>query len=178
MLASAIETVKASVPSTRLSSTASKLSVAVALPAARFSEQRSAAVAGLLEHTASVPVQNLIQLLLRRGRIEQLPRVAAEFRRLDDRRQGITHATATSATALTPDEVRALTARLEQSTGGRVELHVEVLGDQGDDLINGQISTDTLAGGQGDDTIIAAAAGEIDETFVLSTALLSALNAL
>jgi F-type H+-transporting ATPase subunit delta len=89
-------------------------------------EQRSAAVAALLEHTASVPVQNLIQLLLRRGRIEQLPRVAAEFRRLDDRRLGITHATATSATALTPDEVRALTARLEQSTGGRVELHVEV----------------------------------------------------
>ena len=83
-------------------------------------------MAGLLEHTASVPVQNLIQLLLKRGRIEQLPRVAAEFRRLDDRRLGITHATATSATALTPDEVRALTARLEQSTGGRVELRVEV----------------------------------------------------
>ena len=89
-------------------------------------DQRSVAVAALLEHTASRPVQNLVQLLLRRGRIEGLPRVAAEFRRLDDARQGITHATATSATALTPDEIRALTARLEQSTGGRVALDVQV----------------------------------------------------
>jgi F-type H+-transporting ATPase subunit delta len=89
-------------------------------------DQRSMAVAGLLEGTASGPVQNLIQLLLRRGRIEELGRVAAEFRRLDDRRQGITHATVTSAAPLTSDEVRALTARLEQSTGGRVALDTEV----------------------------------------------------
>jgi F-type H+-transporting ATPase subunit delta len=89
-------------------------------------DQRSVAVAALLAETASQPVQNLIQLLLRRHRIEQLPRVAAEFRRLDDQRQGITHATATSAAALTPDEVRALTARLEQSTGGRIALDVQV----------------------------------------------------
>jgi len=89
-------------------------------------DQRSVAVAGLLKGIAADPVQNLIQLLLRRGRIEELPRVAAEFRRLDDRRQGITHATATSAAALTPDEVRALTQRLEQSTGGRIALDVQV----------------------------------------------------
>ena len=36
---------------------------------------------------------NLIGLMLRRGRIQQLPRVAAEFRRLDNERQGITLAT-------------------------------------------------------------------------------------
>ena len=89
-------------------------------------DQRSMAVAGLLKGTASGPVQNLVQLLLRRGRIEELGRVAAEFRRLDDRRQGITHATVTSAAPLTPDEVRALTARLEQSTGGRIALETEV----------------------------------------------------
>jgi F-type H+-transporting ATPase subunit delta len=71
-------------------------------------------------------VLNLIGLLLRRGRIEELPRLAAEFRRLDDERQGITHATATSASKLTADEVRALTQRLEQFTGGRVELDVQV----------------------------------------------------
>jgi F-type H+-transporting ATPase subunit delta len=69
---------------------------------------------------------NLIGLLLRRGRIEELPRLAAEFRRLDDERQGITHATATSASPLTADEVRALTQRLEQYTGGRIQLDVEV----------------------------------------------------
>ena len=69
---------------------------------------------------------NLIGLLLRRGRIEELPRLAAEFRRLDDERQGITHATATSASPLTKDEVAALTKRLEQYTGGRIELDLEV----------------------------------------------------
>ena len=89
-------------------------------------DQRSVAVAGLLQGIASDPVQNLVQLLLRRGRIEQLPRVAVEFRRLDDRRQGITHATVTSAAPLSPDEVRALTARLEQSAGGRIALDTKV----------------------------------------------------
>ena len=89
-------------------------------------DQRSVAVAALLKGVASGPVQNLIQLLLKRGRIEELGRVAAEFRRLDDRRQGITHASVTSAAPLTPDEVRALTARLEASTGGRVALDTEV----------------------------------------------------
>jgi F-type H+-transporting ATPase subunit delta len=74
----------------------------------------------------SRPVLNLIGLMLRRGRIDQLPRIAAEFRRLDNARQGITIATATSAAALTPDEVRALTQRMEQFTGGRVELDLQV----------------------------------------------------
>ena len=72
------------------------------------------------------PVLNLIGLMLRRGRIDQLPRVAAEFRRLDNARQGITLATATSAAPLSPEDVRALTARMEQFTGGRVELDLQV----------------------------------------------------
>ncbi|HEY7968836.1 MAG TPA: ATP synthase F1 subunit delta [Candidatus Limnocylindrales bacterium] len=74
----------------------------------------------------STPARNLVLVMVRRGRIEQLPRVAAEFRRLDDRRQGITLATATSAVALTDPEVRALTARLEQMTGGRIALQTDV----------------------------------------------------
>ena len=89
-------------------------------------ERRAAVLTDLLGERASGPVQNLIQLLLRRGRIEALPLVAVEFRRLDDDRQGITHATATTAAALTPDEVGALTERLERSTGRRVALDVEV----------------------------------------------------
>jgi F-type H+-transporting ATPase subunit delta len=89
-------------------------------------DQRSVALAGLLQGVATTGPSNLVQLLLKRGRIEELPRVAAEFRRLDDRRQGITHATVTSASALTPDEIRALTARLEQSTGGRIALDTVV----------------------------------------------------
>src|SRR5262245_19781308 len=74
----------------------------------------------------SGPARSLISLLVRRGRIEQLPRVAAEYGRLDDQRQGIVHATATSALPLTDTEVRALTARLEQMTGGTVALQTEV----------------------------------------------------
>jgi F-type H+-transporting ATPase subunit delta len=89
-------------------------------------ERRAEALAEMLGERVSRPIQNLIQLMLRRGRIDDLRRVAVEFRRLDDRRQGITHATATSATDLTQDEVRALTARLEETTGGRIELDVEV----------------------------------------------------
>ena len=89
-------------------------------------ERRAEALREMLGDRASKPVQNLIQLMLRRGRIDDLRRVAAEFRRLDDKRQGVTHATATSATELTKDEVRALTARLEETTGGRIALDVEV----------------------------------------------------
>ncbi len=77
--------------------------------------------AGLL-----TPARNLVELLVRRGRIEQMPRVAEEFRRLDDIRQGIIHATATSALPLTDTETRALTARLEQMTGGRIALQTDV----------------------------------------------------
>jgi F-type H+-transporting ATPase subunit delta len=74
----------------------------------------------------SRPVLNLIILLLRRGRIELLPRVAEEFARLDDLRNHIIHATATSAAPMGPDEVRALTTRLGELTGGRVELATDV----------------------------------------------------
>ena len=81
-------------------------------------ERRSKAV--------SRPVLNLVLLMLRRRRIEQLPRVAAEFRRLDNQRKGITQASATSAAELTPAELEALTNKLEQFTGGRVELDVAV----------------------------------------------------
>jgi F-type H+-transporting ATPase subunit delta len=89
-------------------------------------ETRTAMADSVFGKVVSRPVLNLIGLMLRRGRIEQLSLVAAEFRRLDNARQGITLATATSAAALSPDEIRALTARMEQLTGGRVELDVQV----------------------------------------------------
>ena len=51
-----------------------------------------------------------------------------------------------------------------------------VLGDQGDDEVNGQGATNTIAGGQGEDTLFGAPS-EINESFVLSAALLTALSA-
>ena len=89
-------------------------------------ETRTGMADSIFGKVVSRPVLNLIGLMLRRGRIEQLPRLAAEFRRLDNARQGITIATATSASPLSPDEVRALTQRMEQFTGGRVELDLQV----------------------------------------------------
>ena len=110
-------------------------------------ETRTEMAESIFGKTVSKQVLNLIGLMLRRGRIEQLPRVAAEFRRLDNARQGITLATATSAAPLSPDEVLALTARMEELTGGRVELDLRtdpsLLGGLvvriGDRLIDGSV---------------------------------------
>ena len=76
--------------------------------------------------TLSKPVLNLVLLLLRRGRIEQLPRVAKEFARLDDERKGLVHAFVTSAAPLTADELRAITTRLETMTGGQIDIETDV----------------------------------------------------
>src|SRR4029077_18999537 len=85
--------------------------------------------------------------MVRRGRIEDLSSVAAAFRRLDDQRNGVTHAVATTASPLEPSEIKQLTTRLETMTGGKVELTVEtdpsVLGGLivrvGDRLIDGSV---------------------------------------
>jgi len=89
-------------------------------------ETRNAMARATFGSLVGYKVLNLIGLMLRRGRIGELPRLAAEFRRLDNERKGITVATATSAGSLTEDEVEALTHRLEEYTGGRVELDLQV----------------------------------------------------
>lgn len=122
-----------------------ELAVVLANPATPLDQRVAAAdriFAGLTRQ-----VRNLVLILVRRRRIEQLPRVAAEFARLDDKRNGLTHATATSAAPLGPDEVRAITARLEELTGGRVVLETGVDADLlggvvvrvGDRLIDGSV---------------------------------------
>jgi F-type H+-transporting ATPase subunit delta len=71
-------------------------------------------------------VNNLIGLMLRRRRLEMVSNVAREFRRLYNRREGIHEAVATSAAKLDDQEVNALRSRLEQMTGGKVELTFNV----------------------------------------------------
>jgi F-type H+-transporting ATPase subunit delta len=102
----------------------SELLEVLANPALPLEQRRT--VVGRVFGGLSEKARNLILLLVHRGRIEQLPRIASELRRLDDRRQGIVNATVTSAAPLTDTEVRALTARLEQMTGARVELETGV----------------------------------------------------
>lgn len=89
-------------------------------------ESRDAMVDSAIGPIVSPPVLNLIKLMLRRGRIEQLPRVSEEFRRLDNAAQGIVPATATAAAPLNDDEVKALVGRLEQMTGAHIELDLQV----------------------------------------------------
>ena len=89
-------------------------------------ESREALVEKIIGPIVSPPVLNLIRLMLRRGRIEQLPRVSAEFRRLDNASKGIVPATATTAAPLSKGEVRALVGRLEQMTGAQIELDLQV----------------------------------------------------
>ncbi len=96
-------------------------------PAIPFEERRSRLERALAGNVPR-PVLNLLLLLLRRRRLELLPRLAAEFRRLVNRRAGIVEATATSASPLRPDEVEALRERLQRITGGRVDLTLEVDG--------------------------------------------------
>jgi len=97
---------------------------ALANPATPLDQRLDAA--GRVFAKLSQPVRNLVLLLVRRGRIEQLPRVAAEFARRDDERNGLAHATATSAAPLGEDEIRAIAARLETITGGRIALDTDV----------------------------------------------------
>ncbi len=114
---------------------------------ARPLQERNQLVTDTLGRVVSVPALNLILLLLRRGRVDQLPRIAAEFGRLDNLRNSVITATATSAVPLEQDEVLAITAQLAGSSGGRVvlETHVDpgLLGGVvvriGDRLIDGSV---------------------------------------
>jgi F-type H+-transporting ATPase subunit delta len=119
-----VETWRKELDAAAKSSTAGELESVLANPAIPLEDRVTVAEKVFAE--LSAPVRNLILLMVRRHRIEQLPRVATEFRRLDDKRNGLTHAVATSAAALEANEVQAITARLEELTGGRIALETAV----------------------------------------------------
>jgi ATP synthase F1 delta subunit len=91
--------------------------------------------------------RNLLALLVRRGRFEQLPAVIREFTRLYREREGIVEAHVTASTTLDDSELEALRARLQTMTGKRIELQQttdpELLGGiqvrVGDQLIDGSV---------------------------------------
>lgn len=91
--------------------------------------------------------RNLLALLIRRGRFDELGPVIREFRRLDARRRGLVTAFVTSAAPLDDMERTALAERLRAMTGGDVETEERVdpdlLGGMqvriGDRLIDGSV---------------------------------------
>ncbi len=89
-------------------------------------DKRSAVMHEMLGPKMLPQVGNLLTLALRRRRLESMPQVASEFRRLYNKNAGIVVATATSALPLDSDEVTALTKRLEQMTGAKIELDTKV----------------------------------------------------
>jgi F-type H+-transporting ATPase subunit delta len=78
--------------------------------------------------TGRVPdgVVKLAGLLARRGRVERISAVAAEYHRLLDVERGIVEARVTSAVALTTDETEAVRAWAARTTGRTVNLTANV----------------------------------------------------
>ena len=93
---------------------------------ARALRDRMGFVDGMLEDRVPEPIRKLVGLLVQRGRIDQLPRVAAEYHRLLNRERGVVDAVATSAAPLSPDETAALQRKVAAMTGRTVDLRVEV----------------------------------------------------
>ena len=96
-------------------------------PAVPF-DVRADALKRALGPDAVPQLLNLLLLLMRRRRLAHVDRVAADFRRLYNRRAGIVEATATSATALPTDEVAKLRDRIATVVGSdqRIDLQLAV----------------------------------------------------
>jgi F-type H+-transporting ATPase subunit delta len=80
----------------------------------------------LLAKRVPEPVRKLADLLVQRGRIDQIGAVSAEYRRLLNRERGIVEAVATSALPLGEDEIAALREKVAGMTGRTVDLRVGV----------------------------------------------------
>jgi F-type H+-transporting ATPase subunit delta len=101
-------------------------------PAIPFA-QREAALHSALDGKVATQVANVARLLAERSRLEQMPAVAAQYRRLLNQQRGVVEAVVTSALPLTPDESRAVRERVTAMTGSQVDLREEV----DDSLIGG-----------------------------------------
>ena len=93
---------------------------------ARPLRERLGFVDGLLASRVPEPVLKLVGLLVERGKVDRLPAVAAEYRRLHNEQRGVVAAVATAAAPLTGDETAALQKKVQSMTGRTVDLRVEV----------------------------------------------------
>ena len=94
-------------------------------------------------------VLNLAKLLIRKGRSADASAVAEAFERMADEHEGIAHAQVTTAVALSPEQLQAISARLTTSLGKNVQatgvVDPSILGGVivkvGDRLVDGSIKT-------------------------------------
>jgi F-type H+-transporting ATPase subunit delta len=80
----------------------------------------------VLGTSVSPQVVNLVLLLSERGRMDSLPAVSAEYRRLLHRERGIVDARVTSAAPMDPADLEALRVKVEGMTGRRVDVTAAV----------------------------------------------------
>jgi F-type H+-transporting ATPase subunit delta len=97
----------------------------VASPAVPLVERQDL-VARLLEGRIQPGALRLVDLLVSRGRVSGMGRVADEYTRLLNQHRGIVMATVTSAVPLTSDETAAIRARVEAMASARVELQTVI----------------------------------------------------
>jgi F-type H+-transporting ATPase subunit delta len=92
-------------------------------------------------------VRNFLELLARRDRLELLPAIREQFRRLYDELQGIRTAVLTTAVPLDTGRRELIAARLAQRFGARITIQTEVdpsilggvIARVGDDVIDGSV---------------------------------------
>ena len=90
------------------------------------SSERQAVVDRVLQDRVAEPVRRLVDLLVERGKVDQLDQISAEFRRLLNRQDGVVDALAKTALPLTDEETQALQRKVADMTGRTVHLTVEV----------------------------------------------------
>ncbi len=88
-------------------------------------EAKQQLVAAALSDLPGLPL-NFARLLVRKGRTNLAPEIAAEFRTLREQRQGVARARAVTAVALSDSERNALAQNLRQQTGKQIVLETEV----------------------------------------------------
>jgi F-type H+-transporting ATPase subunit delta len=93
-----------------------------ALPAT----ERQAVIDRALTGKVGEPVRRLVDLLVRRGKVDDLPAVSAAYRALLNKQAGVVDAVATAALPLTAQETEALARKVADMTGRTVNLTVEV----------------------------------------------------
>ena len=93
---------------------------------ARPLRERIKFVSGMLERRVPEPVFKLVGLLVERGRVDQLPNVTAEYRRLLNAERGVVEALARTALPLSGEETTELQRKVAKMTGRTVDLRVEV----------------------------------------------------